>query len=145
MASDLREAIIAEARSYVGVPWRHLGRSRTGVDCLGLVIVVARATGLVADDFDFTGYGRLADGTMLRELRRYMYRINPRDALSGDVLAYRAATQPRHVGIVAAHGGVSTLVHAKAGHGVVLEQTLEQVAPGGHLAAAFRFPGVDDG
>jgi cell wall-associated NlpC family hydrolase len=43
-------AIIAAARSWLGVPWRHQGRTRQGVDCAGLVVLVGRGLGL--DDYD---------------------------------------------------------------------------------------------
>lgn len=31
--------IVEAARSYIGVPWKHLGRTRRGLDCAGLLIV----------------------------------------------------------------------------------------------------------
>ena len=57
---DLADAIVAEARTWLGVPWRHQGRSRAGVDCAGLVVLVARALELA--DHDSTAYGRRAQG-----------------------------------------------------------------------------------
>ncbi len=51
-----RAAFIAEARSYIRTPFRHTGRSRRGVDCVGLVAVALAAVGRhVADRRD---YGR---------------------------------------------------------------------------------------
>jgi len=37
---------VAAARSYVGVPWKHQGRSRTGLDCIGLTVLAGRDCGL---------------------------------------------------------------------------------------------------
>ena len=31
-----REMVVAEARTWIGVKWRHQGRTREGVDCIGL-------------------------------------------------------------------------------------------------------------
>ena len=47
-AGVVTETFVAAARGYVGVPWRHLGRSRTGVDCIGLVLLAARETAALA-------------------------------------------------------------------------------------------------
>ena len=35
--------VLAEARAMVGVPWRHMGVSAAGVDCIGLVLLAASA------------------------------------------------------------------------------------------------------
>lgn len=34
--------VVASARSWVGTQYRHQGRGKTGVDCIGLLVVVAR-------------------------------------------------------------------------------------------------------
>lgn len=34
--------VVEAARSYIGVPWKHLGRSRKGVDCAGLLILAVK-------------------------------------------------------------------------------------------------------
>ena len=54
------EAVVAQARTWLGTPWRHQGRSPRGVDCAGLVVLVARALGLA--DHDVAGYGRHSSG-----------------------------------------------------------------------------------
>ena len=62
------EAVVAQARAWLGTPWRHQGRSPRGVDCAGLVVLVARALGLA--DHDVAGYSRLVgadeEGTLAR-------------------------------------------------------------------------------
>lgn len=40
------EAFVAAARSYIGVPWKHQGRSRAGLDCIGLIILAGRDIGI---------------------------------------------------------------------------------------------------
>lgn len=51
------DALIAAARQSLGTRFRHQGRSaRHGVDCVGLIIVAARAVGL--DVKDVRAYGR---------------------------------------------------------------------------------------
>lgn len=53
--AEQRERVVAEARSWFGVPWQHMGRSRGGVDCGGLLLVVFKALELMPQDFE-TGY-----------------------------------------------------------------------------------------
>ena len=33
------------ARAYIGVPWQHHGRSRHGLDCVGLLFLASRDIG----------------------------------------------------------------------------------------------------
>ena len=61
-----REAIVAEARTWLGVPWRHQGwRRTTGCDCVGLVRGVGHALGLIdgrrGPEPRFIGYPREPD------------------------------------------------------------------------------------
>lgn len=85
-STDLADAIVAEARTWLGVPWRHQGRSRAGVDCAGLVVLVARALELA--DYDSTAYGRRAQGQgFVEHFRAHMDGIAITQAKPGDVLS----------------------------------------------------------
>lgn len=57
-----RAAFIAEARTYLRVPFRHTGRSRRGVDCVGLVAVALAAVGREVDDRRDYGRDPVRDG-----------------------------------------------------------------------------------
>ncbi len=48
--TEMQRKIIDTARTWIGVPWRHQGRSRAGVDCIGLGVVVGRELGLAFID-----------------------------------------------------------------------------------------------
>ncbi len=139
-----RAEVTAAAYGWMGTPWRHQHRTKgTAVDCAGLVIGVARELGLVAPDFDFTGYGRQADGTLLAVCERFMTRI-PRDQMAaGDVLVVAVESDPQHMGILVPyrHGGLS-LVHASS----TARQVVETRVMFGRtfvFRAAFRLPGVE--
>lgn len=58
LTDDERGAFIQAARSYLGTPWRHQGRSRRGIDCGGLVALAMRDIGHPGQDI--AGYGRVA-------------------------------------------------------------------------------------
>jgi cell wall-associated NlpC family hydrolase len=57
--------VIAEARSYLGVPFRHQGRDHRGIDCVGVPIAVGRTLGLWPQDWDTATYGRIPTGELI--------------------------------------------------------------------------------
>ncbi len=91
---DLRNRIIAEARSWVGTPYRHqASRKGVGCDCLGLVRGVWRAIhgeepepvpAYAPDWAEAGGRERLAEAA-----RRHLQEIAPGEAAPGDVLLFR--------------------------------------------------------
>lgn len=137
-------AIVAEARSWQGVRWRHQGRSRQGIDCAGLVICTAHALGL--SDFDTTAYDRVPDGTTLRALCDTHLRPVPLAQLQpADVLLMRFDVDPQHMAIVTDYPyggpGVMGMVHAYATARKVVEHQLD-AAWLARVVAAYRFPEV---
>ena len=75
--------VVTVARSWIGTPFHHLARVRgAGVDCIGLVIGVARELALVPADFDVQGYAETPDGrTLMRLAAMHMTEIG-RDAMA---------------------------------------------------------------
>jgi cell wall-associated NlpC family hydrolase len=113
--SELRAAIVASAREWLDVPWRHQGRLReSGIDCIGLLVCAVRGAGLEIDDV--ADYSRNPNPhELLRELTKYAQRVSfgnsmfePTHADSfpigcsrpGDVLVFWSGAPhlPRHVG-----------------------------------------------
>jgi hypothetical protein len=61
-----RAAIVRAAKSYLGVRFRHQGRDRTGLDCVGLVVRVCNDLGMaVTDTLD---YKRAPDAAVFRRI-----------------------------------------------------------------------------
>ena len=147
MRSDLRARIVAEARSWLGTPFRHQGRLKgVGCDCAGLVIGVARALGL--SDVDVTAYGREPDER--RVLRIMAEQLRPKAMAGmrpGDVLLLAAPRAACHMGIVAERLGHPSLIHAWGPVGKVVENHLEQDVDGAswwqRRRRCFAFPGLD--
>lgn len=138
--------VVAEARQWLDVPYVHQGRSRAGVDCAGLVIVVARALGLVAPDFDVNGYARTPDGSSLLETcDELMTRIPLWELRPGNVLVLRFAQEPQHLGIVGdyLYGGLSLIqaLGSSDGKGRVIEWQITR-RKGWKPAQAYALRGV---
>lgn len=135
-------AVVACARTQIGVPWVHQGRMwGQALDCAGLVICVARDLGIVPADFDVTGYTRTPDGSMLPLLAEH---LEPAAHLElGAVLCVATERDPQHLGIVGdyVHGGFSLIHATNAGSRRVVESRIMFVR-NFKRRGVYRFPGV---
>jgi len=128
---ELRAQLIEKARSYIGTKWRHQGRTRQGIDCLGLMLVPAFELGL-CDYPDQYNYPRRATSRELIEISRLWaqeVRLGPGgiDAMKdGDVLVLRDHTFPQHVGMVTSMNGQRSLLHSSLAHRRVVEEYINQ-------------------
>lgn len=122
------ELFTAEARSYVGVRWRHRGRSRFGIDCIGVVVCSLPAAGLQMRDR--LNYGREPwnDG-LDREMREH-FGEPVADMQSGDIVTMIGDGQPAagHVGVVASNANGLTLIHSynTLANSVVVEHSIDK-------------------
>lgn len=139
-----RASIVASARTWLGTPFQHQARLRgVGVDCVGLVIGVARELALVAPDFDVTGYPRQPDGHSFTALAAaHMDVIERHHMEPGDVVAVAFERDPQHVGVLGnyRHGGLS-IIHAASVAGAVIETRL-LFGAAMRFVAAYRLRGV---
>lgn len=135
-----REEIVSEARSWLGVKWRHQGRKRSGVDCCGLVIVVARDLGLTC--YDTNRYSRRTTGDEFVHhfVDAGMTKIPMARAQPGDVILTADRLFPCHCGIIGSNEDGLTIIHAYANKRMVVEEPLRQWLP---LANAMFSFGVD--
>lgn len=135
-----RQAIVAEARTWLGVRWHHQGRDRGGIDCGGLVVVVARALGI--SDYDIAGYRREppTQTDFLSHFERNMRRIT--QPYPGSVGVFRHETTVIHCGIFSSKYGSVHLIEANAACRKVVESALPK-EQGALLVGVFDFPGVE--
>ena len=131
------EMIVAEARCWLGVTWRHQGRTRSGIDCVGLVVCVARS--LCLSDYDSTGYSRRAQGqAFVEHFRSNMDGVAIPDARPGDVLVFADRAYPCHCGFLTERLGHPHLLHAHATRRQVIEEPYAGEWPE-KVKFAFRF------
>lgn len=139
-----RAAIVAQALTWLDVRWQHQGRSRAGVDCIGLVIALRRE--LLGLQHDVTGYTRTtSDEAMLLQAASHL-RALPYGApwQPGDVLVLGFHDQ-RHMGLVAPHpaGAGLSLIHAYLPARRVVQTRLDSVWRQRTLGA-FAWPELAD-
>jgi cell wall-associated NlpC family hydrolase len=127
-------AMIAAARACRGTPFHHQGRAPgIGLDCIGLVIIAARAAGIVVHDR--ADYGRRPDGKSL-ENALVAHGALPADAIAaGDVLLFRYDGQPQHAALAT---GADTMIHSFAPAGEVVETPIGDYWRR-RLAGIYRF------
>lgn len=132
------EELIEDARSWIGVPYHHQGRSRAGIDCIGLVIALLRDRGALPDGFrDDAKYGRVPQPLLVEGLTRW---CTASDVPVRGGLVGIQWPRTRFVSHVALFTG-TTLIHAYARTERVCEH-----AYGGHwlklTRGYWKLPGV---
>lgn len=139
-AAATADAVVAQARAWLGTPWRHQGRGPRGVDCAGLVVLVAKALGLT--DHDVAGYCRHSSGlAFIDQFRMAMNPIPIAEVLPGDVLVFADAAYPCHCGFRTELRGSPHLLHAHALRRQVIEEPYAGEWPA-KTRFAFRFHGL---
>lgn len=143
--STIGEEALAEARRWIGTPYRHQGSKRgAGVACLGLLRGVWRFL-YGSEPESPPPYTRdwsepQGDELLWRAAALHLLE-KPLDAASaGDVILFRMRSEAvaKHLGLQGASGSDPTFVHAYSGHGVV-ESPLS--APWARrIVARFAFP-----
>jgi NlpC/P60 family putative phage cell wall peptidase len=139
-----RQAILAEARAWIGTPYQHQASLKgAGCDCLGLVRGVWRAL-YGAEPERAPAYTpnwaeRNGAETLLAAAQRHLREIEIAEAAPGDVLLFRmqAGAPAKHAAILEEQ---ERIIHAYWGRAVVRSH----LAPWwrARLVAAFSFPDV---
>jgi len=145
MSGLARATIVAEARRWIGTPYRHQGSLiHVGCDCLGLVRGVWRA--LVgpepeeAPPYSPDWAEAAGEETLSLAAHRHFARVEPGAFQAGDVLLFRFRdfAPAKHLGVATS---ATHMVHAHGGACVA-------EAPIGlwrkRVVGAFAFPDVTD-
>ena len=120
--SEARGRIVAFARSMIGKPFSHLGRTEAAVDCVGLVILAFRAGGL--DIKDFSQYRhRDEELDYVEQARRHWTTSDDFCGNQGDAFLFKVKRYPSHFGIATEDG---TLIQASDKHGKVIETRFDE-------------------
>lgn len=109
------------ARSLVGVPYQHQGRSdASGLDCIGLVLAAYKHIGMTFDDVP-TDYGRSPrPAVILNAITQHCEQVN--DLQIGDVIVMRMRHHPQHLAL---YVGNNEIVHSYMSSGCVVCHNLD--------------------
>jgi cell wall-associated NlpC family hydrolase len=114
-----------EAYKYIGVKFRHRGRTRRGMDCVGLVIAAAEDCGY--DRYEEFPYGREPRNAVLQSvLKQHFGKPVHREPQVNDVILLKLKPNgpPSHVGIVTTHPNGLGIIHSYGTIGKVTYQGL---------------------
>lgn len=104
--------IIEEARKWRGTPYKNQGRDVSGIDCGGLVLVVARALGLT--NLEYLGYSNSPDGeTFERLLAENAEEIEKYSLQIGDIVACDYGKGVQHIAFATEIVPRLKVIHAK--------------------------------
>lgn len=134
------EEILSTARSLIGTRFFHQGRSReSGLDCVGLLVLVARETGI--PHVDSTQYGKngvlkkTLEETISLSLEKVAGKYVPGQLQPGDVLL----VLPSHAMIVSETAPEVKVIEAHPDYGVTERRIDRQILR--YVYAVYRFPG----
>lgn len=132
--------LIKEARTWHGTPYQHQGRTRHGVDCVGLAIRVAQDLGLT--EFDIREYERTPSNKLMKDLLMQNCILVNGSPLQPAMLLHMAfEKQPRHIAIVTSAEPLR-IIHASSEHERVVEHVVDQKWRN-RIRGAYMIPGVD--
>ena len=118
--------IVNEAKKWIGVKFRHCGRNKNGVDCIGLIIKVAHELDL--SQYDTNSYARRPHvAEFLRGFKTHMDPICKSHMTHGDVLLTKATRFPVHCGILEVDEyGQKWFIHSSEPYGGVVREALSE-------------------
>lgn len=132
--------LIEQARTWLGVPFRHQGRGRVGVDCAGFLVELLRAAdGLPKDYAEPSNYGRHPQRALFEIVERYCKPSNSRAAFPGALvlIRWKPGVPPSHVGLCTGE----TMIHCYQNSGGVVEHGFR--GPWVRMThSLWRLPGV---
>lgn len=141
-----RTDVVRMARSYLNTPFHHRGRlPGVGLDCVGLLVCVARELALVPPNFDIPPYSINPDGQVFLDwCNRYMTNIPAEAMQPGDAIVLIVDQHPQHLGILGdyLYGGLS-IIHAASGlHPPRVVETGLMFNRIQKFSAAYVLPGI---
>ena len=117
---DIVKSYIKEARKYVGTPFKHQGRDKNGLDCIGIIVVPLREIQFF--NYENKNYKRYGLGGEIKEvLLKYCYELSwPCPLERGDILLFTKENS-QHLAIYTGY----SIIHANNFVGKVVEHILD--------------------
>jgi cell wall-associated NlpC family hydrolase len=119
-----RQQFVDVARSWIGVKYQHQGRTRKGVDCIGLILGVSSELGvqlIAPDNYAPSPASNLvlkyadAQGVTIENKKLELGRIA--------VLWGIDSNEAQHFAVVGEYNGRQTMIHAFSRQGKVIEHS----------------------
>lgn len=133
------QALVDAARSFLGVPFRHQGRSEHGVDCIGLVICARLKLGpWDAVEHDHANYRRNPKDSLAIALSQFLIPIAGPEVGAIVAIRWPKMKVENHVAIITP----TNIIHAYAEVGRVIETGYREPWPR-RTVGFYRLPGIE--
>lgn len=121
--------VIAVLQTWIGVPWRHQGRTRFGIDCAGLIAIAAIE--IVGKEYveqhDITNYARVPNQyDLVDKLELFCDRIDVTELKKGDIVAISDGPYPCHLGFISERYNSLYMIHSSARVRKVVEEPFSE-------------------
>ncbi len=138
-----RQEVVEFARSCKDIPYQHQGRSKLGVDCAGILVMLGKWLGEYSESKEARRYSRdPASFSLKKELARMLISIDKENIDCGDILLLKILREPQHVGIVTDYSEQSFgMVHCYQSIGRVVEHRLNRFWLD-RIVQVYQIPGV---
>ena len=138
--NEKRRRIIEEARTWLGTPFKHQGRTKgRGCDCVGLLVESAKDIPGFRFKDDISYGHQPHTSTILNQTSKYLEKITLAEAQPGDIVLLYFERDPTHFGILTDKG----IIHAYAmGKREVVEHGFSKDWEN-RIVSVFKIPGVD--
>lgn len=137
--------VAAKARELIGAPYLHQGRSRNGIDCVGVPIWTMQQLGTLPRELTQANYGRLSNGELIAACRMFCTPLDADELGCLIVIRWPGERQAGHVAVrTQLPDGRPGMLHAYRNHGGVREHGYQAKWPQ-WTNGLFRLPGVIGG
>jgi len=138
-----RQEVVDFARSCKNIPYKHQGRSKLGVDCAGILVMLGEWLGEYSENKEARRYSRNpASFSLKKELDKMLIQIDRQEIDCGDILLLKIVREPQHVGIVTDYSEQSFgMIHCYQSIGRVVEHRLNRFWAE-KIVQAYQIPGV---
>jgi cell wall-associated NlpC family hydrolase len=142
--TEREEAIVAEARRWIGTPWHHRARLHgVGVDCAQLLIAVYSSVGLIdeveTEHYPMDWHLHRDETRFLGWLEQFADPVPSDDPRPGDVAMFTFGRHPAHGAIVVEW---PLVIHAWREEGKVALTDIKRSHIAERLAGFWRLRGV---
>lgn len=129
------DLFIEKIREYLGTPFKHQGRTKNGIDCIGLIVQPLKELNYI--NIDYTNYKRHGfGGELIEYITKYCYEVRPPFKLKkGDILLYTNGNS-QHLAIFTGN----SIIHANNKIGKVVEHDIDDYWFNS-ISKVFRYKG----
>lgn len=122
-------ALVRQARTWIGTPYRYGGKSKSGTDCSGMVMAL------------FDDVARLSLPRNSAAQRDYCFNISKKNLEPGDLVFFSTSRRGGKVNHVGIYAGKGRMIHASSSRGVI-ESSLDEKYYVNHYHSSGRVYGI---